>query len=939
MLRAVPSALELSVRDVRRPPTVRSLLLAAVVVLSAGPLAHPGSARAEEPADIAAGDTVVGELVQAWPEHQDPAAAAEHADEGPLTWVETGDGEAVRIPTESIEDVARAQVGATVEVTVGDEVEDEASEAGLDPAREVLEAAVVQAAPAAPAAPTAAAGAVTHAVTVVMVVPRGGVADPSSLSSVVEMVTGPVATFWSGQSDGTVRIGVTAAEDRRATPLTADCSDPFGLMTQAAASVGWTAGPGMHLLVHLPGASAGCAAGLAEIGTSLGSGGRIYVSNLGAGPETMGNVVAHELGHNFGLGHASAKQCDRVVEGGTCRVVRYDDWYDVMGISWNRLGTLNAPHAARLGLLPAAERVALTGTSPSATYSLAPAAAAGGTRAISLTGSDGTVHWLENRQAEGQDAWLSSPLGDVPALDTGVLLRRAAGQPDTSLLLDGTPSPPSGWDDDIRVALPVGTPVPVAGGEFAVTVQSVGSTATVQVTPRAAVSADGSPELGPDQTLTAGQSLVSPLRGYRAVAQADGNLVVYAPDGRVLWASGRHATGARLVLQRDGNLVSLAPDGRRLWESRTAGRGGVRLVMQDNGDLVLWRADGVAVWSTGWDTPDRLRPGQVLEGGQQLLSANQRYRAVAQTDGNLVVYNAVDGRVLWASSRYAANGWTVLQTDGNLVTYARDGRPVWDTQTWGAWGVQLVMQDNGDLVLWRGDRVPLWSTGWDTPDRLRPGQALAGTQQLVSANGRYRMLFDERGLRVLATFDDRVLWENRVSSSGARLVLQADGNLVTYARDGRPVWDTRTWGAWGVQLVMQDNGDLVLWRGDRVPLWSTGWDTPDRLRPGQQLTEGQRISSPNGLWTVTHQYGRVAVMGSANPRWHTNTGGGPGSPPYGWVSGRFVMQTDGNLVLYEASGLARWSSSTWGNPGAYAVLRDDGILEVRRSDGRSLRTY
>ena len=70
--------------------------------------------------------------------------------------------------------------------------------------------------------------------------------------------------------------------------------------------------------------------------------------------------MAHELGHNFGLGHSSAVQCDGAIETGACRTRAYYDLYDVMGISWGQVGSLSAPQAARLGLLPASERVETT---------------------------------------------------------------------------------------------------------------------------------------------------------------------------------------------------------------------------------------------------------------------------------------------------------------------------------------------------------------------------------------------------------------------------------------------------------------------------------------------------------------------------------------------------------------------------------------------------
>jgi hypothetical protein len=62
----------------------------------------------------------------------------------------------------------------------------------------------------------------------------------------------------------------------------------------------------------------------------------------------------------------------------------------------------------------------------------------------------------------------------------------------------------------------------------------------------------------------------------------------------------------------------------------------------------------------------------------------------------------------------------------------------------------------------------------------------------------------------------------------------------------------------------------------------------DRLGPGQQLNVNDRLVSPNGKVTL-------------------------------------VMQGDGNLVLYRNdSGLAVWSTNTWGTPVTHAVLQNDG---------------
>jgi hypothetical protein len=40
------------------------------------------------------------------------------------------------------------------------------------------------------------------------------------------------------------------------------------------------------------------------------------------------------------------------------------------------------------------------------------------------------------------------------------------------------------------------------------------------------------------------------------------------------------------------------------------------------------------------------------------------------------------------------------------------------------------------------------------------------------------------------------------------------------------------------------------------------------------------------------------------------------------------MQTDGNFVVYDCNGVAKWHAHTNGNPGSRIVIQDDGNLVV-----------
>ncbi|SCX47518.1 D-mannose binding lectin, partial [Klenkia marina] len=592
----------------------------AAPITEAAPTTAPTTDQPVEPAPVDqpavedstvpdAGDVVVGELQQAWP---DPAAEDhdhhgaeehtghdDHAGEQPLSWIDTGDGTAVRVPTDALPDVT---VGSTISVTVGDPVTDEAStEQGFAPAVDVQSATVLDVA--APDPTTASAGSTpTNTVTAVLVLPSGATADGTSISTVVNALNADVSPFWDEQSNGTVRISAAQGASGWITSAQA-CSAPFALWSDVARQIGWTEGAGKHLMLYVPRNAPGCAYGLGTVGSSIGSGGYSYVQ------ASRLSVMGHELGHNFGLGHSSELQCNSSLEAGSCRTRDYYDFYDIMGISWDQVGTLNAAQAARLGLLPSSEQVALTTSNATTTVTLVPVAASSGTRAIKLTAADGTVYYLEYRQASGRDAWLGDSR-NAYGLTSGVVLRRASSGANTSLLLDGSPSGSAGWDGDMQQALPVGAAVQVAGGDFHVVVQRTDAgSAAVRV--RTALAPTVTSLLTGDE-LYPDQSLVSANGAYRLVVQADGNLVVYGAGDRVVWASYSGGSGARAVMQADGNLVVYGGRGEALWSTRTYASSGGSVRLSDDGAVVVSSGSGAVLWSSGSDDRSVLRAGQRL---------------------------------------------------------------------------------------------------------------------------------------------------------------------------------------------------------------------------------------------------------------------------------------------------------------------------------------
>jgi len=103
-------------------------------------------------------------------------------------------------------------------------------------------------------------------------------------------------------------------------------------------------------------------------------------------------------------------------------------------------------------------------------------------------------------------------------------------------------------------------------------------------------------------------------------------------------------------------------------------------------------------------------------------------------------------------------------------------------------------------------------------------------------------------------------------------------------------------------------------------------DLGDRLDSGGTISVGDQLTSANqGFRFVLQGDGNAVVYFASNePQFSTNTTGGT----------RFVLQNDGNAVLYSAANQPLWNSGTAGRPAAYMIMQNDGNLVIVGTDGR-----
>jgi hypothetical protein len=108
-----------------------------------------------------------------------------------------------------------------------------------------------------------------------------------------------------------------------------------------------------------------------------------------------------------------------------------------------------------------------------------------------------------------------------------------------------------------------------------------------------------------------------------------------------------------------------------------------------------------------------------------------------------------------------------------------------------------------------------------TGARMQPGETLPPGQQITSASGRYRFVYQGDGNLVL--YDGgRATWASNTAGKPTGVcIMQGDGNLVIYTPGPHAIWASNTAGHNGSGLVLQDDGNVVIYDTGGHALWST----------------------------------------------------------------------------------------------------------------------
>ncbi|KAG7090342.1 hypothetical protein E1B28_009462 [Marasmius oreades] len=230
--------------------------------------------------------------------------------------------------------------------------------------------------------------------------------------------------------------------------------------------------------------------------------------------------------------------------------------------------------------------------------------------------------------------------------------------------------------------------------------------------------------------------------------------------------------------------------------------------------------------------------------------------------------------------------------------------------------------------------------GYVTPygDTLPEHGVIGHGYALRSKNGRVEFrVTNDSDLQLVG--NGKILWSLN-GKDASWVMMQADGNCCGYtATSPDAMWATETNGSdHPYNLVCQDDGNLVVYAKGGRPVWATNTgglvpSVPPSVPPYRSslpengaIGRGYSLISDSGRvqFKVDHN-GDLVLLGDGKELWSLK------GKNAAWVT----MQTDGNCCGYTLNSVAMWATHTNGNDHPYyLVCQNDGNLVVYAKGGR-----
>lgn len=209
-------------------------------------------------------------------------------------------------------------------------------------------------------------------------------------------------------------------------------------------------------------------------------------------------------------------------------------------------------------------------------------------------------------------------------------------------------------------------------------------------------------------------------------------------------------------------------------------------------------------------------------------------------------------------------------------------------------------------------------------DTLKAGDTLSVASELISSNGKYRLVMQEDGNLVAYIGQPNVstaYWATHTNNDvipglagrAARAVMQGDGNFVLYAdvpSPNFPVWATGTDGHAGSVIVLQNDANLVIYEPDGTPIWAShtviredgnGQPTPRAEVKARQTVDVGYAKHMDSQLTLYRNGGLVADVESHSDNWIGGMRGElfgvivDGAARAIWATDRFTCTTRGSF--------------------------------------------